>query len=565
MINTQDVISKTYPRLSHNKLIQKPMMSVMKYLLCEHELNAFSQAYPHLTGFDFVEQLLDHFQCSYTVSDKHKERIPSTGKVVIIANHPIGTIDGLALIKLVKEIRSDVKVIANDLLMNVQALHDVLLPVQNMQGNTPKQNLQNINRHLQNNGAVIMFPAGEVSRLRPTGIKDTKWQKGFLTLAKAHHAPILPIYVGAKNSALFYGISMLSKPAASALLVREMLHKKNTDLPVKIGELIPYSSIANLPLSTKEQVKLIKRHLYRIAKNAKPLLATQSAIAPPEERRELLKAIHQECEHLGETTDGKVIFLYQYQQSSPIMRELGRLRELTFRAVGEGTQQRRDVDLYDKYYQHLILWDPNDLEIAGAYRLGNAKSILEAGDALYSQSLFDYQDTFAPYFEEGLELGRSFVQEKYWGKRSLDYLWMGIGAFIRRYPRYRYLFGPVSLSATLPSEATALITSFFSFYFPDKQALVTPRLPYSASTVYTEYFTDLSYDEGMELLKSRLGALNVAIPTLFKQYGQLCEPESTGVRFCGFNIDPDFQNCIDGLVLVDITLMKEKKKRRYLG
>ena len=147
------------------------------------------------------------------------------------------------------------------------------------------------------------------------------------------------------------------------------------------------------------------------------------------------------------------------------MREIGRLREIAFRAVGEGSGNRRDVDPYDRYYEHLILWDVEDLEIVGAYRLGNTSQMLEAEQALYTQSLFNYTEQMTPYFDNGLELGRSFVQPKYWGKRSLDYLWYGIGAYLKKHPKIRYLFGPVTLSNSMPKAAKDLLVYFYKLHF----------------------------------------------------------------------------------------------------
>jgi putative hemolysin len=414
---------------------------------------------------------------------------------------------------------------------------------------------------LRNEGVLIVFPAGEVSRLRPHGIRDTKWQSGFLRMAKANHCPILPVYLDAKNSAFFYGVSLLYKPAASALLVKEMFKKKNKNMDITIGEVIPLDAFSQLPISLLEQVKLFKKHLYNIAKNKSGVFLTQKPIAMPEERRELLKALKVECEVLGESPDGKTIYLYRYGASSPIMRELGRLREITFRAVGEGTNQRRDIDKFDKSYYHLILWDKNELEIAGAYRFGDVKQLLEKGESIYSTSLFHYNQSMQPYFNKGLELGRSFVQQKYWGKRSLDYLWIGIGAFLSKHPEYRYLFGPVTLSAQLPSAAVKLITAFYAYYFPDNENIATAKIPYPICTIARENFQDLEYKEGLAWLKDALKHMNVSLPTLYKQYTEICE--QGGVRFASFNIDPDFQNCIDGLVIVDMTMLKAKKRKRY--
>ena len=562
MLDTKQMLATHYPKVANNKVFSRPVSAVLKRLLCEQEINEFVKHYPHLSGFDFVEQVLDYFSFTYSMSNMERERIPEAGKVVIIANHPIGSLDGLALIKCMREVRSDVKVVANSMLMSIEPMHDLLIPVDNMQGNTPKQNLHMINAHLRNNGALLIFPSGEVSRLRPQGVRDGKWHHGFLKVAKTNQCPILPIYIDARNSALFYGVSMVFKPAATAMLVKEMFHQKHKNIHIKVGEIIPHSSFANMQLPRKEQIKLFKKHVYRVGKNKAPVLRTQTGVAQPEERRALLKALQKECEVIGETPDRKIIYLYRYTQSSPVMRELGRLREITFRAVGEGTNQRRDIDKYDKHYIHLILWDEKDLEIAGAYRFGDARSALLDNDSLYSSTLFDYQDAMKPILAQGLELGRSFIQQKYWGKRSLDYLWMGIGAFLKKHPEYRYLFGGVSISGHFPKAAIDLISSFFLHYFPDNNKLAQAKLPYPQAPEVKKIFASVPYAEGLALLKAQLANLNVSLPTLYKQYADVCEAD--GVSFSAFNIDPDFQDCVDGLVIVDTSKFKAKKRARYL-
>lgn len=562
MLNTHAIVAAHFPTVANNQLLRKPVTLALQHLFYETELNQFSHKYPYLSSFDFVEQFLAHFAFSYRVNDQQRERIPESGKVVIVANHPIGMLDGLALIKCIKEVRSDIKVIANDMLMNVEALRELLLPINNMQGGTKKQNIQEIHEHLRNEGALIVFPAGEVSRLRPQGVRDQKWNSGFLRFAKANLCPILPVHLNAKNSALFYGVSMLYKPAASALLVREMFNKKNQNIDITIGELIPLNAFDKLPFKLNDQAKIFKKHVYLLAKNKKGILSTQAPIASPEERRDLLKALKNECEVLGQTPDNKTIYLYRYTQSSPIMRELGRLREKTFRAVGEGTNQRRDIDVFDKSYFHLILWDTDDLEIAGAYRFGDVKALMASGLPIYSSTLFDYQASMQPYFAQGLELGRSFVQEKYWGKRSLDYLWLGLGAFLSKHPEYRYLFGPVTLSAQLPSLAIELITAFYMHFFPDNDKLANAKMAYISQTTVFKSFHTSEYKQGLLILKEKLKHMNVSLPTLYKQYAEVTE--QGGTRFCGFNIDPDFQNCIDGLVMVDLMQLRPKKRLRYM-
>ncbi|MBD1388867.1 lysophospholipid acyltransferase family protein [Neiella sp. HB171785] len=568
MFTVDQVIRDNYPALEQKPWLAKPLKGVLRRLLHERDINDFAEKYPHLNGLDFVEKVLDYFCFSYSISDRDKARIPATGRVVIIANHPIGSLDGLALLKLVAEIRSDVKAVVNELLMNVKPLTPMLLPVNNMTGNTAKECLKNIESHLQTDGALIIFPAGEVSRLHPTGVKDSRWRSGFLKMATQTQAPIVPMFVSGRNSALFYSASMIYKPLSTVLLVKEMFRQRDKSLTVKVGEPIPYESYSSLNMPNRERVKLFKRHLYRIAKGRKGLFKTFSAIAHPESRAELKHAIEQ-CERLGETADGKQIYLYRFTESSPIMREIGRLREVSFRAVGEGTGERRDMDSYDAHYLHLVLWDREDLEIVGAYRLADTQRVIDEKGlkGLYTSSLFDFDKQMDKYLPQGVELGRSFVQPRYWGKRSLDYLWYGIGAFLVKYPGYRYLFGPVSISNSFPKPARDLLVFFYKLYFSSKEPIAHSRQPYGIAddTLQTlkATFSGADYKEDFTQLKHLLANMGVSVPTLYKQYTEVAEQD--GVQFLDFGIDPDFADCVDGLVLVDIAKLKAKKRARYMG
>ncbi|MDP5129288.1 MAG: lysophospholipid acyltransferase family protein [Paraglaciecola sp.] len=564
MFTVDEVLTKHYPSLTNKPLLSKPLTFLLRRLLHEREMQEFAQQFPHVRGIDFVEQVLDYFKISYSIRDVEKHHIPSEGRVVIIANHPIGSLDALALIKLVSEVRTDIKVVANQLLMALEPLHPLLLPVNSMQGGTAKAHIQKIQQQLESEGVVIVFPAGEVSRLRPQGIRDTKWQSGFLRIAKLSKSPILPVFIDAKNSPLFYSVSMVYKPLAAMLLVTEMFKQQRKHLPIRIGELIPLASFVTLNLRKKHQVALFKKHLYKIGHDKVGIFTTQKPIALPENRVELIHALKKQGERLGETVDGKIIYLYKHAESSPILREIGRLREIAFRAVGEGTNKKRDLDQYDQDYFQLILWDPEELEIAGAYRFGDAKKLIanKGLKGLYSATLFDYGPDMTPYFEQGLELGRSFVQPKYWGKRSLDYLWYGIGAFLQKHPQYRYLFGPVSLSNNYPVAAKDLLISFYRLYFAQTQAVAEAKTPYIIQTPEVEYFVGNHYQQDFSTLKHLLSAMGVAVPTLYKQYTETYD--EGGVHFIDFNIDPDFNDCIDGLVLADIYSLKAKKRARYM-
>ncbi|ADT95496.1 GNAT family N-acyltransferase [Shewanella baltica] len=569
MIFTVDnMVEQNLPSIKDKPWLAKPAKAMLRYLLNEKQCNDIANQYAYLQGVDFVEQVLASFDFSFTVPANEIANIPCEGRVVIFANHPIGSLDGLALIKLISEIRPDIKVVANELLMALEPLHSILLPVRNMTGGTPKQHLEKIHQHLRNEGAVLIFPSGEVSRLRPNGVRDTQWHSGFLKMAISCNAPLLPIFLDAKNSATFYGASMIYKPLATLLLVKEMFKQAKRNMPIRIGELIPNEAVRSMDFPLKTKIKLLKNHLYRIGKDKDPLFITQSAIAHPESRRELQAAL-QQCELLGETQDNKLIYLYQHHDSNPIMREIGRLREIAFRAVGEGSGKRRDIDKYDSYYQHLVLWDKEQFEIVGAYRFASGDKVLEkyGENALYSQSLFQYADSFMPFVKQGLELGRSFVQPKYWGKRSLDYLWFGIGAYLAKHPEYRYLFGPVSISNQLPGSAREMLVHFYSREFAPAQQMAVSMSPFGLSKSQKAKLDDLyfseDYQSNFKQLKQVLASMGAAVPTLYKQYGELCKAD--GVKFLAFGIDADFGDCIDGLVLVDTHKLKGKKYQRYIG
>lgn len=567
MISVDKVIAANLPQLENSPKVKGLVKKGLGYLLHEQEFITFGNTYPHLQGLEFVEQVLDELNFDTRYKPKQIEHIPNEGKLVIVANHPIGSLDALALIKVLSTVRQDLKVVANRMLMSVSAMHSLLLPVDNLSGMSKKQELSNIQNHLKGGGALLIFPAGEVSRLGPTGIKDCKWNSGFLRMAKKANCPILPIFIKAKNSPLFYGTSMIYKPLASLLLVTEMFKQRKKSLEFEIGASIPPESYLIENLKDKEIVNLIRKQLYRLTTKKTLPLKTQTPIAVPERRKDLKKAIEQ-CQLLGKTHDGMHIHLYQYVGSSPIFRELGRLREIAFRAVGEGSGKRRDIDKYDMDYQHLVLWDPMQLELVGAYRLACAQQIIQkhGREGLYTDSLFSYTDAMTPYLHQGIELGRSFVQPKYWGRKSLDYLWYGIGAFIKNYPQYRYLFGAVSVSNALPEQAKAMLVYYYQHYYKSSIELATPnnelKLTEQQLTQCNILFNGNDVREDFVELKHVLTNMGAQVPTLFKQYTELCNPG--GVQFLSFSIDPDFNNCIDGLVLVDLKSVKENKAKRYL-
>ncbi|RBP48454.1 GNAT family N-acetyltransferase [Arenicella xantha] len=300
--------------------------------------------------------------------------------------------------------------------------------------------------------------------------------------------------------------------------------------------------------------------------NARRYAAHESQpIAFPEARHRLRRELAS-SRRLGITPDGKHIYLFRYRPNSSVLKELGRLRELTFRAVGEGTQRSRDIDEFDKTYLQIILWNDQESEIVGSYRVGEAFNLVKKRDtsALYTNGLFDYRDQFINCMPQALELGRSFIQPKYWTKRGLDYLWQGIGAYLQAHPNIRYLFGAVSISNELPDLAKQQIVACYQHYFqPDNHdQFAAARLPFQTNRSILESYRDKSFAQASAHLKQSLKRQGVSLPTLYKHYAELCEPQ--GVRFIDFNIDPKFSFCVDGLMLVDLSHIKPQKRKRYL-
>jgi putative hemolysin len=549
------------------RAFSKPVVELLRRVAREDHVNALIAAKPAVTGLDFIEHVLHYLEISYSVVNTDRENIPAEGPVVIVANHPLGALDALTLIHLISSVRRDVQVLANDILMQVSQLTSFFLPLPVVGSGNALGGTREAYRALENGHALVVFPSGEVSRIRPQGVRDQRWTSGFARLALKTGAPVLPVHISAQNSPVFYGVSMLAKPLAMLLLTREMMGAVRTQIGMQIGQLVPASALAESKLSLEQIAKYMRRHVYHLPRRRPAEFQTSVAVAQPEAPEDVHRAL-QNAEVLGQTTDGKQILLLEAEGDCAALREIGRLRELAFRSVGEGTGARRDLDHYDDYYQHLVLWDEAALAIAGAYRLGESAPIIrERGlDGLYSASLFEYSEQAASFLEQGVELGRSFVQPAYWGSRSLDYLWQGIGAYLLSRPHLRYLYGPVSLSASLPLAAREWIVDYHRHYYSDAEHLARARNPFVISDEVAAQahatWQGRNQPEGFTALREQLAAMNASLPVLYRQYADLCEPE--GVRFMAFGIDPAFGGCVDGLVRLDMNYLRPAKRARYM-
>ncbi len=558
---------KTIPEKIKKSPINKPITFAIKKILKEKEVNEFLKNNSHLSPIEFIEKIFEELNFDYKVSSKEIENIPTSGRVVIVANHPLAGLDSLALIHLIKKIRKDVKIVANSLLKEIKPLKEMILDVDILNQKISKKNISQIIESLNNEEAVIIFPAGEVSRLTLTGIKDNKWKKGFLQLAKKTKSPILPIFIKAKNSKSFYTISAINKPISSFFLIREIFKQKDKNIEIKIGKLISYEDYADIKIKNKTLANLFRKHVYLIGKNKKGIFRTQNPIAHPE-NKQLLKEELKSATLLGKTTDNKHIYLFSYSPDSPVMREIGRLREVSFRKVKEGTGQKRDIDKFDTYYKHIILWDDENLEIIGSYRIAEGEFVYKnyGKKGFYTNTLFEYNENFIPIIKNGIELGRSFIQPRYWNTRALDYLWQGIGKYLKANPQIKYLFGPVSISNLYPKFAQNLIIYYFQTYYSKNKNYTTAKNPFIITkkeiNEINSIFTKQNKKEDFLSLRNILKTQQLTVPTLYKQYTELFEEE--GIDFDSFNIDENF-NCVDSFIIANLDFMKENKKKRYIN
>ena len=306
MFSLDNVIDDLWPQARPATWQKK----ILKKLLHEEEFQQFAARHRHLKGIDSVEQVLEHLNIHCDITVQSLEQIPEQGSLVIIANHPTGTLDGLALLYAVSRVRRDVKVVTNRMLTHLEPLSSLFIPVDNINGKTAKSALQQMDAQLQNGGVLIFFPAGEVSRLSHRGIRDKKWHSGFIKLAAKYHAPLLPAWIDARNSALFYASTLVSPNLPLLLLMQQMFRRRNGSLPVSIGKQIAWSAWFNPQSTPREMADKCYRHLHLVGKNLPGLFKTESAIARPEPRALLKRELNQ-AECLGRTADGKVIYLWQ--------------------------------------------------------------------------------------------------------------------------------------------------------------------------------------------------------------------------------------------------------------
>lgn len=566
-IELKKLINDKAPNLMKKfpSFISNTLFNFLNAALHIEEINEILEKHNDKVDFDFIDFLFEELNFSYLISGKDRLKIPAEGRVIFISNHPLGGLDGLALLRAVGEVRRDVKVIANDLLMNLTNLKELFLPFDVYSSKSQKQNIINIKNALEQEQAVIIFPAGVVSRLSLSGIKDKPWRNGAVKFASKFQSPIVPTYVDAKNSMLFYLMSLIHNRLGMFLLPHELFGKRNTDIKLKFGDLIEYEQFADTELADRKTI-MLKKHIYAIGYNEPLVFNTIKNIIAPVDIKSLKSELNNSL-LLGYTNDAKKIFLVDYDNSKNVIQEISRLREQTFRSVGEGTGRMRDLDIYDYYYKHIVLWDDDADDIVGSYRLGLTSEIIKNhGKAgLYNSSQFNLHPAFDLILHDSVEAGRSFIQKKYWRSNALDYIWQGIGAFLNQNPHIKYLYGAVSISNSLPHLAKSLIVYYYSKWYQEERkyadAIVKYEIPKEHQKIIDNTFLGENHIEDFRMLKLALKELGASVPVLYRKYNDLTEYGGSG--FIDFCIHSKFNDAIDGLILVNLQRLKDDIKKRY--
>jgi putative hemolysin len=490
--------------------------------------------------------------------------VPAAGPVIVAANHPTGVLDGLVLAEALREFRADVRILTNGLLARIPETAASCLFVNPFGGREAtlhnRAALRQAHEWLRSGGALILFPAGEVAwRRTDTGRSaDSPWHPAVGRLASSTGAEVVPAFLDGRNSALFYAAGRLHPLLRTASLGRELLNKRGTTCTVRLGAPVRASRSDSTPEALTD---LCRRAADELAHDRQ---AMAEEVRPEMDRSVLAGDIAALPDSAKLLTSGAYDVYCAPATSIPnVLQEIGRLRELTFRAVGEGTGRSVDLDRFDDHYQHLFLWHRERREVVGGYRIGAADRILAifGVDGLYTRTLFRYDERMLQRLGPALELGRSFVRAEYQRSyNALLLLWKGIGRFVARAPEYRVLFGPVSISSRYHDRSQQLLRAFLAQEHADARLaeLVEPMNPPAPLAPPPQDAVAPVDLDSLDALVARIEGTQ-GIPVLLRQYLRL------NATLLGFNVDPAFGDALDALMMVDLVRVSPATLSRYLG
>ncbi len=547
-------------------------------------INRFYDTHKVLETSEFLTAILDHFQIDFQIPDEDFKRIPKTGPFITVSNHPLGAIDGVLLMKLLMLHREDYKIMANFLLHRFEPMAPHIFAVNPFENHQDvKKSLGGFKRamqHVQDGHPLGVFPAGEVSTIKDGNIKQDKpWEKPVMKLIQRAQVPVLPIYFHAKNSALFYRLASIKDLFRTAKLPSEVTSQKYRAIKVRIGHPISVA-IQNEQENLEAYTALLRRKTYMLAhayekerlidqipntlKNAANLKIPKAPKAIAGEVSEVFLVSEIEALKAADalllSSKNYEVYLAPATEIPHILQEIGRQRELTFRAIGEGTNKSVDLDEFDLYYQHLFLWDSEAHKIVGAYRMGFGAQIFEARgiDGFYLQDLFRFEPELHEFMSQSIEMGRAYIVKEYQQKpMPLFLLWKGIIHTTLRFPDHKYLIGGVSISNQFSNFSKSLMIEFMKSHYWDPYVAqyIRPKKEFKVKLkdadkefVFDETQADLmKFDRLIEEIEPG----NLRLPVLIKKYIK------QNARVVAFNVDPLFNNAVDGLMYIRISDIPE--------
>lgn len=548
-------------------------------LMCVTRISTCNKIYDkhkHLEGLDFINSLLDEFEVNFEIPEEDLKRIPKTGAFITISNHPLGGIDGILLLKILLEKRPDYKIIANFLLHRIEPLKPYVMPVNPFENRKDIKSVSGFKsaiKHLQDGFPLGIFPAGEVSTTRQDNqIIDKPWEEAAMKLIKKANVPVVPIYFHAKNSPLFYRLAKVNDVFRTAKLPSELLTQKERTIKIRIGNPIPPAD-QNEHQTIGEFTYFLRKKTYMLANTFKKknlLAAIPKKLKLPKAPKKIIKPIpteiiEREIASLGVerrllVSKNYEVYLVNAEFIPNVLQEIGRLREITFREIGEGTNKALDLDAFDTYYHHMFLWDNEAKKIAGAYRMGLGSKIfpMYGIDGFYLQDLFRFEPELYPMMSQSIEMGRAFIISEYQQKpMPLFLLWKGIVHTTLRFPEHKYLIGGVSISNRFSDFSKSLMVEFMksNYYDPYVAQFVYPKKEYKVKLkdvdkdfVFDESEADLNkFDKIIDELEP--GQLR--LPVLLKKYIK------QNAKVVAFNVDPLFNNAVDGLMYIRIADLPE--------
>ncbi len=534
---------------------------------------------------DSVLQTMGH---EYKVDLPKDFEMPAKGPLVIVSNHPFGLLDPIVLGHFLARLRPDLRMMANLMLGSVEEMEDHLIKVNPFGKDTSavRQNfgaMKAAMKFLRSGGALAVFPSGEVAHYKPgQGVQEEPWSRHVGGLVRRTQATVLPIYFPGSNGLLFHAAGLIHEKLRTGLLVREFLGRKHAPTEIRVGQPIPFSKLRKFE-DDESLTRYLRLHTLVLGKRkkpaARPAASDLPAVASGATSTSLLKDEIEQLKAKGSlltSQSGLNAFVASANEIPHLLREIGRLREVTFREVGEGTGEEIDLDKYDRYYLHLFLWDEKKEAVAGAYRLGRADLILrEYGPkGLYTNTLFKFEKPFLAHLGNALEMGRSFITPEYQrNMTALPLLWRGVVVWISRNPQYRKLFGPVSISKDYDKLSRKLIVEFLEDQrrHPELAPMVKPRTPFrygGGKKLLKEFIsTQLQDVDDCSAVISSIETDGKGLPVLLKHYLRL------NGTILSFNVDKAFSSVLDGLIMVDVLeadprlpskLMGEANWRAYL-